>query len=51
METLIREEIMDTDELQNLLDAFLNRWPVEAVEDMTLQEYDGIGAQRVGAFP
>ena len=32
-------EIIKTDELEELLDEFLNRWQIEDVEKMTLQEY------------
>ena len=32
-------EIVKTDELEELLDEFLNRWQIEDVEKMTLQEY------------
>jgi len=34
-----------TDELEELLDEFLNRWQIEDVEKMTLQEYVGVGNQ------
>lgn len=34
---------MTTDELKELLDAFLNRWQIEDVENMTLQEYVSVG--------
>lgn len=31
-----------TEELEELLDEFLNRWQIEVVENMTLQEYVGV---------
>jgi len=34
---------MATDELKQLLDEFLDQWPIENVETMTLQEYVGVG--------
>lgn len=34
---------MTINELKELLDEFLNRWHIEDVENMTLQEYVGIG--------
>lgn len=33
------------DEFEELLYEFLNRWPIEIVENMTLQEYVGVGNQ------
>ena len=34
---------MTTDELKELLDGFLNRWQIEDIENMSLQEYVSIG--------
>lgn len=34
---------MTTNELKELLDEFLNRWQIEDVENMTLQEYVSVG--------
>lgn len=34
---------MAIDDLKTLLDSFLNRWPVDSVEQLRLQEYVGVG--------
>ena len=34
---------MTTDELKELLDEFLNRWQIDDIENMTLQEYVSVG--------
>lgn len=34
---------MTINELKELLDEFLNRWTIENVQNMTLQEYVGLG--------